>query len=106
MTAHNHHSTISSPNATNFETSGFNENTRFFELTIDLYADSLSLLAFGGDVIGNLPPTKLVAVNGEVDDLKGFFSAMFVWTFSHIRELDAPSPVEPQDWLLLDANEF
>ncbi|MDO6687184.1 MULTISPECIES: hypothetical protein [unclassified Agarivorans] len=105
MTIHNIHSTLSPPGAQDNKTTCFNDNTRFFVLTVDFYADSLSLLAFGGDVIGNLPPTKQVAVNGEVDDLDSFFRTMFIWSFSNISEVDAPSPLNPQDWLLLDANE-
>ncbi len=105
MTAQQHNSVLSPPGDDNTQMSSFTDNTRFFELTVDFYADSLSLLAFGGDVIGNLPPKKLVAVNGQIDNEEAFFKSMFIWTFSAIDEVEAPVNPKPQDWLLLNAND-
>ncbi len=105
MTAQQHNSLSSPPGGVNTQISNFTDSTRFFELTVDLYADSLSLLAFGGDVLGNLPPKKLVAVNGQIDNEDAFFKSMFIWTFSDVNEVKAPAKLNPQDWLLLDARE-
>jgi hypothetical protein len=86
------------------KTFSFTDNTRFFELTVDLYADPLTMLAFGGEVVGDIAPKKYVAVNGKVDDVSGFFKDQFIWSFSEICELSGLEAAKLDEWLVLDVN--
>ncbi|GGB09787.1 hypothetical protein [Agarivorans gilvus] len=86
------------------KTLSFTDNTRFFELTVDLYADPLTLLAFGGEVVGDVAPKKHVAVNGQIDDIKGFFKQQFIWQFKDICELSGQEARAVDEWLVLNTN--
>ncbi len=92
--------------ATKYKTKkfSFTDNTRFFELTVDLYADPLTLLAFGSEVKGDIPPKKYVAINGPIVDVNSFFKEQFIWQFKEIFELSSAQFAAADDWLVLEAN--